>query len=55
MEVEDERELANVVLANVSSFQQSMGDKPLKAYHAISYLNSRTKAQLTFAGIHDRA
>lgn len=54
VEVEDERELANVVLASVDSFQQSMGDKPLKAYRVIRYLNLRTKAQLTFAGIQDR-
>ena len=55
VQVEDERELANVVLYNVASFQRSMGDKPLKSYHASSYLNLRTKAQLMFAGIHDRA
>ena len=32
-----------------------MGDKILKAFNAIIYLNSRSKAQIIFAGIHDRA
>ena len=55
IEVEDERELATICLANVSSIQEYMGDKPLKDFNAIDYLNSRSKEQLIFAGIHDRA
>ena len=49
VEVEYERELANLAI-----FQQSMGDRPLKACHAIFYLISRTKPQLPFVGIQDR-
>ena len=50
-ELEDERELATTYLANVSTIQESLGDKPLQDLNAINYLNTRTKAQLTFAGI----
>ena len=44
IEVEDERELATTSLANVSIIQKNMGDKPLKDFNAINYLNSRSKA-----------
>ena len=53
VELEDERELATTCLANVSIIQESLGDKPLQALNAINYLNTRTKAQLIFAGILD--
>ena len=53
VEVEDERELATTCLANVSVIQENMGDKPLKDFNAINYINSRSKAQFLFPGIHD--
>lgn len=54
VELEDERELDTPCLANVSTIQESLGDNPLQALNAINYLNTRTKTQLTFAGIHDK-
>ena len=54
VELEDERELATLCLANVSTIQESLADKPLQALNAINYLDTRTKAQFTFAGIQDR-
>ena len=51
VEVEDERELATTCLTNVSIIQENMRDKPLKYFNSINYLNSRTKAQLLFAGM----
>ena len=55
VEVEDEREWATTCLANVSGIQENMGDKPLKHFNVINYLNSRSKEQLIFVGIQDRA
>ena len=43
VELEDERELATTYLANVSTNQESLGDKPLQALNAINYLDTRTK------------
>lgn len=43
VEVEDERDLVTC-LANVSIIQENIGDKSLKAFNAINYLNSRSKA-----------
>ena len=54
VEVEDERELANTCLTNVSIIQENMGEKSLKDFTAINYLNSRSKAQLIFVGIQDK-
>ena len=52
--IEYERELAFSFLANVVTIQEGLGDKPLQAQNAINYLNSKSKTQLHFAGIHDR-
>lgn len=54
VELEDERELDTTCLVNVTTIQESLGDKPLQALNAINYLDRRTQAQLTFAGIQDR-
>ena len=54
VELEDERELATTYLANVTTIQESLGDKPLQALNAINYLDTRAKSQLSFVGIHDR-
>ena len=55
VELEYERELATTCLANVSTIQESFGDKPLQALNASNYLNTRTKEHLSFEGIQDRS
>lgn len=55
IQVEDEQQLATSCLANLLTLQENLGDKPLQAQNAINFLNSRTKTQLHFAGIEDRA
>lgn len=55
VQVEDARQLATSCLSDVLIVQESMRDKPLQAYNVINYLNSRTKSQLHFVGIQDRA
>ena len=47
-------QLASSCLANLSTLQENMGDKPFQAQNAINFLNSRTKTQLHFAGIKDK-
>ena len=54
IELEDERELDTIYLANVSTIQDILGYKPLQALNAINYLDTRAKSQLSFVGIHDR-
>ena len=53
--IEDERALTVSCLANVSTVQEGIGDKPLQPQNAINYLNSKSKTYLHFAGIHDRS
>jgi len=55
VELEDEKELVTTCLANVSTIQEILGDKPLQALNSINYPNTRTKTQLIFIGIEDRS
>ena len=53
--LQDERSLVITCLSNVVVVQENMGDKPIQSQKAINFLNSQSKTQLQFAGIHDRA
>ena len=54
-QVEDERQLATSCLDNLQTLQENLGDKPFQAQNVINFLNFRTKTQLQFTGVEDRA
>ena len=53
--LKDERALATTCLTNVATVQEGMGDKPTQAQNTTNYLNSKSKDQLLFVVIQDRA
>lgn len=53
--LQDEKDLIETCLSNVSLVQEMMGDKTIQAQRPINYLNSQSKMQLQFIGIQDRA